>query len=346
MATPSPVARTRTASRDTQAFATSRSELFASKTSESSSGSAKCGRGVNRVTPDSLMRRGRSVPTVTGARFGTVTANVWVAARAAASAAVIVTVAPPLAIAVNFRVPPSRETRVTVESEEEAANVRESPSGSLKKGESTSAVESPDSTVCVSIEPTGNGGRLRTVTASDCVAVRPSTSVAVTVTVAPPLARAAMDMALPDTPTSIVAESEAAAVNDRRSPSGSLKKGARSIRVVSPGSASQGGIFPDKCGTRFGTVTSNTCVVARPSVSATVIVTATSPFPTAAIVRADPVTETSATEVSGTDASLDRGSPSGSLNTSDRSTTTESPAAMVRTASPAPTPAFGSVRSR
>ena len=82
---------------------------------------------------------------------------------------------------------------------------------------------SPTATVCAGIAPSATGGRLGTVTPNSCMAARPSVSVAVTVTVASPLATAVIVTVLSDTVTLATLVSDVAASWASASPSGSLK---------------------------------------------------------------------------------------------------------------------------
>ena len=312
VALPGEYARTLTSPRDTHVLATSRFELVASKDSESSSGSANRDEGSTVANPLVFSFRAGKVPTATGARLGTVTVNVCVAASPSASMAVIVNVAFPLWVASITRVAPERESVTATVSEAAAAKPRGSPSGSLKWGETSSSTVSPTWTIRSGMEPTGTGGWLRTVKSNSCVAFRPSTSIAVTVTAAPPLATATTVMIVPATETPATAPSETDARNARGSPSGSLKCGARSSSTASPASSVRGEIAPFASGARLGTVTAIACVAARPSVSVAATVTDVSPFVIAVTVRTAPATETALTPGSEDTEAYDRKSPSGS----------------------------------
>ena len=176
-----------------------------------------------------------------------------------------VTVATPLATAVNTRFPPSTAAETTFPSDEVTAWVSASPSGSLKWRASSSVTVRPASIVRSPIASVASGGRLGTVTVNAWVAARPSLSVAVTVTVAVPLA-AAVTMSSPrETFATATAASEDVAANTRMSPSGSVKWAASSSAVVSPTSTVCSPIGAAGSGARLGTVTVNSCVAACPS---------------------------------------------------------------------------------
>ena len=135
------------------------------------------------------------------------------------------------------------------------------------------------------ISPRASGARLGTVAVKDWVAERPPGSVAVTVMVAAPRARAATVTVFPAAAAVATPVSEAAAEYARLSPSGSPKYGVMSSQTVSPASRVSAGIWPRAPGLRLGTVAAKLCVAARPPGSVAVTVMS-------AVPRATPATAT------------------------------------------------------
>ena len=135
----------------------------------------------------------------------TVTAIDCVALRPPGSRAVTVTVAVPAATGASVAVLPETETLTMLVRLERAVYVSRSPSGSVKyRATFTDAALPPTVSVCAGIEPMARGGWLvppssSTVTAMVCVALAPSGSRAVTVTVAVPAVTGASVTVLPDT---------------------------------------------------------------------------------------------------------------------------------------------------
>ena len=131
-----------------------------------------------------------------------------------------------------------------------AAYVSASPSGSLKKAATSTVADWPAVIVCGGIAPTASGARFAasTVTSALCVAVRPSGSVAVTVTVAVPAATAATVRLLPDRATDTTASSDDVAVYVRVPPSGSRKNGVTSTVTDCPAVMTWAGIEPTATG--------------------------------------------------------------------------------------------------
>ena len=81
---------------------------------------------------------------------------------------------------------------------------------------------------------------------------------------------------------------------------------------MSPTSIVRPSIEPSATGARLGTVTVNSCVAVRPSVSVAVTDTVAVPFATAVTVSASPDTATPATSVADDSAAYTSPSPSGS----------------------------------
>ncbi len=120
----------------------------------------------------------------------TVTLACCCAVRPSGSRAVTVRVARPAATAVIVTVEPDTENLAIAESDEAAAYVSASPSGSAKCREAFNSAVASASTSRSSMVPTASGARLGTVATKVCVAESPSGSEAVTVTVVVPLATA------------------------------------------------------------------------------------------------------------------------------------------------------------
>ena len=133
----------------------------------------------------------------------TVTSALCVALRPSGSVAVTVTVAVPAAAAVSVRLLPEMLAASTAASLDSAVYDSSSPSGSLKKVATSTVSVWPTVIVCAGIAPTASGAWLAasTVTSALCVAVRPSGSVAVTVTVAVPGVTAVIVRLLPASET-------------------------------------------------------------------------------------------------------------------------------------------------
>ena len=129
------------------------------------------------------------------------TARSCVADRPPGSVAVTVTVALPAATPTTTTVASDAVTVTTAMSELAAVYVSASPSGSLKFSATCTVTSPPWSKVSSPSEPTATGGWLpaSTVTLIDCVAVAPSGSRAVTVTVALPAATPVIVTVLPAT---------------------------------------------------------------------------------------------------------------------------------------------------
>ena len=184
--------------------------------SSSPSGSLKNGVTSTVISSPAVIACGGIAPTASGAWFAasTVTATLCVAVRPAGSAAVTVTVAVPAATAVAVRLLPDMLAVSTSASLDSTVYVSSSPSGSLKKEDTSTVTVWPAVIVCGGIAPTASGAWLAasTVTPAVCVAVRPSGSVAVTVTVAVPAATAVTVRVLPVSETDTTPSSDDAAV--------------------------------------------------------------------------------------------------------------------------------------
>ena len=102
-------------------------------------------------------------------------------------------------------------------------NDRLSPSGSVKYVDASSVTVSPVAMDWLRIVPTASGVRFGTVTSKLCWAVVPSTSRAVTVTVASPCSTPVTVTTVPARTTTATPGSEVSAKNVSASPSGSLK---------------------------------------------------------------------------------------------------------------------------
>ena len=102
-------------------------------------------------------------------------------------------------------------------------------------------------------------GEALTLTSKVATALKPLESRAVTVIVATPRARAETTTEAPDVDAAATPALDEAAVNDRLSPSGSVKYVDASSVTVSPVAMDWLGIVPTGSGVRFGTVTSKLC---------------------------------------------------------------------------------------
>ena len=163
-----------------------------------------------------------------GARFGTVRRKSWAATSPSGSVAVTVIVATPGEIAPTVTSSPATLTAATPTSVVSAPKVSESWSGSVKYPATRIATWSPVSASASGIATTTRGARFGTVTAKPWVAVAPSGSVAVTVTVAEPLTTATSVATAPANSARTTAVFEDIAVKERASPSGSVKCADRS----------------------------------------------------------------------------------------------------------------------
>ena len=134
-------------------------------------------------------------------------------ARPSGSLAVTVTVASPCPTAVIASVPCAADTSsaTTPLPDAWAPQVSSSPSGSVKNRARASVSASFLNSVRAGIVSATSGGRFGTVTAKRCSADSPSSSVAVTVTSASPLASADTTTVLSETDTETNALSDAAA---------------------------------------------------------------------------------------------------------------------------------------
>ena len=210
-----------------------------------------------------------------------------------------------------------------------AVYVSSSPSGSLKKEDTSTVTSSPAVIVRGGIVPTASGAwfAASTVTSTLCIAVRPSGSAAVTVTVAVPAATAVAVRLFPDMLAVSTSASLDSTVYVSSSPSGSLKKEDTSTVTSSPAVIVRGGIAPTASGAWFAasTVTPALCVAVRPSGSVAVTVTVAVPAATAVAVRSLPVSETDTTPASDDAAVYVSVPPSGSLKNGDTSTVTDCP---------------------
>ena len=283
------------AAADTSSATTPLSDASALQVSASSSGSVK-NRVRASVSASSLKSvRAGIVSDTSGGRFGTVTAKRCSAVSPSSSVAVTVTSTSPLASAVTTTALPVTSADTNALSDTAAAYESESPSGSVKKGETSNVSAWSTSMIRAAIESTGTGGRLGTVTTKLWVAERPPGSVAVTVTTTSPFATAAMVNTAPSTLAARRLESDTATAYPSPCPSGSLKYPDTSRVAESPTINSRSAIVPTVVGGRFGTTTRKLCCAFRPVGSVAIIVTSATPGETAVTVTVLPAATAVAT---------------------------------------------------
>ena len=140
-------------------------------------------------------------PTATGARLGTSTTKLCWAVRPPGSLAVTVTVVLPGDTPVTRALLPEIDIVATLAFADSAVWVSASPSGSLKYRDTSIRTVSPAKSSWSGIAPTATGARLGTLTVKTCCAVRPSGSLAVTVTVVLPWDTPVTNALLPEIDT-------------------------------------------------------------------------------------------------------------------------------------------------
>ena len=130
----------------------------------------------------------------------TVTANAWVTERPPGSVAVTPTMAAPGATPTTVTVEPSTDTVATVVSSLSTVKASSSPSGSLKLPDTSRVRVSPTAMVACGISSTTTGGLFTptTLTVAVWVADSPPGSVAVSVIVVSPSAKATTVIIVPD----------------------------------------------------------------------------------------------------------------------------------------------------
>ena len=323
--------------RDSQRDTTSAFDVSAEYLSASPSGSLKYS-ATSKLTDRPASRFWAGIePTGAGARLDvTVTFTLCVALRPSGSVAVTVTVTVPRAPATMVRLLRDIDTETTPASEDVAAYSSASPSGSLKYRATSSRLVRPGLMFWAGIEPACAGARLgtSTVTSTLCVALRPSGSVALTVTVAVPSATPVSVSVLPDIDTDTAWAFDVVAAYRSTSPSGSLKYEATSSVAVLPTSTLRAGIEPAGAGARLDfTVTSALCVPVRPPGSVAVTVTVAVPSATATMVRLLPDIDTETTPTFDEVAAYRSASPSESLKYEAMSSVTVRPTLRLSTGS-------------
>ena len=147
----------------------------------------------------------------TGARFGTVAWKACWADSPPGSLAVTVMVAVPPETPVIVRLAPDTATVATSGSDDSAAYVSASPSGSLKCPARSSVTEAPARTDWPGMLSAATGARFGTVASKACCAESPPGSLAVTVTAAVPPETPVTVRLAPDTATVATSGSEEAA---------------------------------------------------------------------------------------------------------------------------------------
>ena len=207
---------------DTTTAATVGADEVAANVSGSSSGSANApDTSTDAATPLEASGSPGSVPTGTGARFGTVSSNVCSARRPPGSSAVTVTSTVPGHTADTRTDEPVADAVATNASDDLASNVSGSSSGSANAPDTATDRTPPARNVTAGKRPTGTGARFGTVASNVCVACNPPGSSAVTVTVAVPPETGVTDTSEPDTDTVATAVADDVASYVSRSSSGS-----------------------------------------------------------------------------------------------------------------------------
>ena len=330
-----PRARAATASvlPETDARATRASETTAEYASTSPSGSAKKGATSTVAVRPTSIRRSRRVLVTVGDRLATATAKSCAALSPSVSVAVTLTFTLPGASARRVRRPSDRSSATRNGLELVALQARGSPSGSLKKFARATTPDSPTARLRPLIVAVATGGRLGTVIVKACATLSPAESLAVTVALALPLARADTTSVLPATAARATPASETVAENSRSSPSGSAKWVARSTVSARPTSISRSGGGSRATGAWFGTSIVELCETLSPAGSLAVTVTVALPLARAATTSAPPDTDALATLVSETVAACSSASPSGSAKKAARSTVSARPTSISRSGS-------------
>ena len=278
----------------------------------------------------------RSAPDAAGGRLPaeTVAVKDCEALRPPGSVAVTVTVAAPAATPVSVTRAPATDAVTTLGADDDTANVNGSSSGSTNDCEtSTTYVPSTPSGTPGSA-PDAAGGRLpaETVAVKDCEALRPPGSVAVTVTVAAPAATPVSVTRAPatDAVTTLGADDDTANVNG--SSSGSTNDCETSTTYVPSTPSGTSASAPDALGRQLAAeilMNPHHHVPLRPAGSVAVTTTDALPAPTAVSVTWVPATN--AVNNAGVPDLTDHvnGSPSGSTNHGETSTTSVSPTLIV-----------------